>query len=326
MSEESQNTAGSGYKVKSPVLFLIFNRPDVTFRVFEQIKKTSPAKLYIAADGPRNNNSNDDELCKEARSVINKIDWICEVKTLFNNDNKGCKMAVSSAISWFFDHEEAGIILEDDCLPANSFFYFCDAMLEKYSVDERISTITGTNLQEGHRWGNASYYFSQFSNIWGWATWKRFWKNYDPFLSKYDEQEVATQLPKIFDDFFLREIWLEIFRKIKSNKIDTWDYQLQFLTFFENGFCVTPNVNLVSNIGFRDDATHTNNPRQHAHHANLPAGEIIEMQDPLFFLAEKEADYFFLKKEFYLDEKWKKFEKDKLLRRRFKKWVRKLFK
>jgi hypothetical protein len=323
---ESQNTPGLNYKVQSPVLLLIFNRPDVTFRVFDQIKKAKPKKLYIAADGPRNGNIMDNELCKEARSVINKIDWECELKTHFRDDNKGCKIAVSSAISWFFDQEEEGIILEDDCLPANSFFYFCDAMLYKYRVDTRISTITGTNLQSGNKRGQASYYFSQFSNIWGWATWKRFWKNYDPFLAKYKEEDVITQLPKIFNDMFLREIWLEIFRKIKLNKIDTWDYQLQFLTFFENGLCVTPNVNLISNIGFREDATHTNNPQHHAHHANLPTAEITEILHPLFFLPEKDADYFFLKKEFYLEEKWRKFEKDKLLRRRFKNWLRNLFK
>ncbi len=314
------------YRVKSPVLLIIFNRPDTTFRVFEQIKKARPSKLYIAADGPRHDHIADKELCKEARSVTGKIDWDCVVKTFFSEQNKGCKAGVVSGINWFFEHEPGGIILEDDCLPADSFFYFCDEMLDKYRNDNRVSTITGTNLQSGHPRGTASYYFSGFSNIWGWATWKRFWKNYDPALAKYNEPEVAIQLTKIFNDPFLREAWLEIFAKIKLNKIDTWDYQLQFLTFFENGLCVTPNVNLISNIGFRKDATHTNDPFHHAHHANLPTGEITGITHPIFFLPEKEADYFFLKKEFYLEEKWTKFEKDKFLRRRFKRWLRSLFK
>ena len=170
------------YEVQSPVLLLIFNRPDTTFRVFQQIRKAKPGKLYIAADGPRNGNTTDAELCKNARSITGKIDWDCKLETLFNDDNKGCKIAVSTAINWFLDHEEEGIILEDDCLPSDSFFYFCDAMLERYRFDYRISTITGSNLQAGKKWGTACYYFSQFSNIWGWATWKRFWKNYDPGL------------------------------------------------------------------------------------------------------------------------------------------------
>ena len=314
------------YKVQSPVLLLIFNRPDVTFRVFDAIKKVQPSKFYIAADGPRANNDIDKERCLQARGIVEMIDWECEVQTLFSDINRGCKMGVVSAINWFFDHEEEGIILEDDCLPSGSFFSFCDSMIKKYKDDDRICTITGTNLQAGNIRGAASYYFSQFSNIWGWATWKRFWKKYDAGLTKYNNNNVRIQLNKVFDDIFLQEAWLEIFEKIKVNKIDTWDYQLQFLTFFENGLCATPNVNLVSNIGFREDATHTNDPARHSHHAGLPTGEIKEITHPAFFLPEKEADYFFLKKEFYLEEKWKKFEKDKLLRRRFKNWIRNLFK
>lgn len=314
------------YKVKSPVLLIIFNRPDVTFRVFEEIRKVQPYRFYIAADGPRVNNANDKELCLQARSVLDKIDWECKTETFLSDVNKGCKMGVVSAINWFFDHEEEGIILEDDCLPTKSFFSFCDSMIEEYRNDDRISTITGTNLQAGNTWGSASYYFSQFSNIWGWATWKRFWKKYDAGLLKYEKDDVRVQLKKVFNDIFLQDAWLEIFEKIKANKIDTWDYQLQFLTFFQNGLCVTPNVNLISNIGFREDATHTNDPGRHAHHANLPTADIENIKHPVFFLPEKEADYFFLKKEFYLDDKWRKFEKDKLLRRRFKNWIRNLFK
>ncbi len=313
------------YRVQSPLLLIIFNRPDVTFRVFEQIKKAKPAKFYIAADGPRMDSVTDNTLCRQARSITEMIDWDCESKTFFSERNKGCKTGVVSAINWFFEHEDEGIILEDDCLPANSFFYFCDTMLEQYRYDNRIATVTGTNLQAGNKWGAASYYFSQFSNIWGWATWKRFWKSYDPSLQKYEQQDVSSQLPKIFDDRFLRDAWMEIFAKVKANKIDTWDYQLQFLTFFENALCITPNVNLISNIGFRNDATHTNDPSRHSHHANLPTGEISEITHPLVFLPEKEADYFFLKKEFYLEEKWRKFKKDKLFRRKFKRWARNLF-
>src|SRR5437868_1770003 len=152
--------------MKSPVLFLIFNRPDTTCQVFEQVRKARPGKLYIAADGPRSGNISDIELCRQARLVTQKVDWDCNVRTFFSDENKGCKAAVSTAINWFFDAEEEGVILEDDCLPSDTFFYFCDAMLERYRFDSRVSTITGTNLQDGKKWGTASYYFSQFSNIW----------------------------------------------------------------------------------------------------------------------------------------------------------------
>jgi hypothetical protein len=308
------------YNVHSPVLFLIFNRPDITFKTFAQIKKAKPTRLYIAADGPRQGNPNDYQLCLKARSVIKEVNWDCNVQTLVNETNKGCKIAVSSAISWFFSQEEEGIILEDDCLPANSFFFFCDALLARYRNDSRIYSITGTNLQKGLCRGNASYYFSQYSNIWGWASWKRVWEKYDPDLKKYNEEDVALQLKKVFSDTFLISDWLQIFKDLKSGKIDTWDYQLNFLTYFENGLCVTPNVNLISNIGFREDATHTPDPSNH--NANLPTGEITEIIHPEYFLPDIEADYFFIKKEFNLDERWMRYNKKT---KRFKRWVKKFF-
>ena len=312
------------YSVRSPVLFLIFNRPDITFHVFSEIKKARPSRLYIAADGPRANHPADADLCTQARSITNEIDWNCEVHTHFQDNNKGCKVAVSSAINWFFDHEEEGIVLEDDCLPANSFFFFCDSLLERFRTNERIFSITGTNLQMRNVWGTASYYFSQYSNVWGWASWRRVWKNYDVRLEKYDEAFAEQKLKEVLQDEILAADWFEFFKRIKSNRIDTWDYQLICLTFFENGLCATPNVNLISNIGFRADATHTPNPLNH--NANLPLGEIDEIIHTDDYFPQREADYFFLNKEYNLDHRRKKMMKDKLLRRQFKRWVRGLFK
>ncbi len=309
------------YQVQSPILLIIFNRPDTTLQVFNQIKAVKPARLYVAADGPRPGNEKDAVLCRQARDIIAQVNWKCEVKTLFREENKGCKAAVSSAISWFFEQEEEGIILEDDCLPVLSFFSFCDALLERYRYDTRVRLITGTNLQRGQRWGTASYYFSQYSNIWGWASWRRVWKDYDPELSKYTHEDAAGQLTKVFQDPFLLEGWIKIFHDLKAGKIDTWDYQLNFITFFENGLCATPNVNLISNIGFGENATHTLNPDNH--NSMLPTGEITEIIHPVYFTPEKDADYYFLRKEFDLDAKWRRHNK---LKRRFKRWVRGLFK
>jgi len=310
----------STYKVKSPVLLLIFNRPDTTLKVLNQLKKVQPARLYVAADGPRINNASDKTLCKEARDAISLIDWDCTVTKLFTEENKGCKVAVSSALDWFFQHEEEGIILEDDCLPSISFFYFCDTLLDKYRFDSRIHNITGTNLQRGKKWGNASYYFSQYSNIWGWASWRRVWNKYDVSLKNYNDEEAAFQLRNLFNDRFLVEEWLRIFKDLKAGKIDTWDYQFNFITFFENALCITPNVNLISNIGFREDATHTHDTA--SHNANIPVEELNEIIHPVYFIPEKEADYAFIKREFNLEEKWRRYNKKT---KRFKRWVKTLF-
>lgn len=305
------------YQVKSPLLFLIFNRPNVTKAVFEQIRLAKPAKLYIAADGPRFDREAEGDLCKESRSIVNHIDWPCEVKTLFRDQNLGCKNAISSAIDWFFDNEEEGIILEDDCLPANSFFFFCDTLLQKYRYDSRIRHIAGCNLQMGKTWGEASFYFSNLTAVWGWATWKRVWKDYDKDLIFYNEDEISLQLRKIFSDQFLIGYWENTFKDLKAGKIDTWDYQLAFLNYFNNSLSINPNVNLISNIGFGKEATHTT-ITDHPY-ANLPLTEIVEITYPKYILPERDADYAMFEKDLNLKERWRKHN---LLRKRFKRWIK----
>lgn len=305
---------------KSPVLFLVFNRPDTTLKVLNEIREARPSKLYIAADGPRKGNEQDIRLCKETLAVVSNIDWDCEVKTLFREKNLGCKEAISSAITWFFEQEEEGIILEDDCLPAKSFFYFCDEMLDRYRDDKRIRHITGTNMQLGQTWGDASYYFGLATNVWGWASWRRVWNDYDKDLSKYEAAEVEHQLRNIFEDEFLAAQWFSIFKKLKLKEIDTWDYQLTLINYFNHSLSVNPNVNLIRNIGFRADATHTPDPN--ATFANLALQEITAITHPKYFLPEKAADYFTFNKELNLDERRRKHYS---LRRRFKRWLKKLF-
>ena len=156
----------------TPVLFLVFNRSDTATQVFEKIRQVRPSRLYVAGDGPREG-YNEEEKVAKAREIATRVDWPCEVKTLFRDKNLGCAHGCSNAISWFFQHEEKGIILEDDCVPHLDFFTFCENLLDRYAEDERVTVVSGNNFQKGKWRGDASYYFSKFPHIWGWATWRR---------------------------------------------------------------------------------------------------------------------------------------------------------
>lgn len=302
------------YQTQSPVLFLVFNRPSTTKLVFEEIRKAKPKKLYIAADGSRKNNASDIEKCREVKEIVAVIDWECEVKTLYRDKNLGCKYAVSSAIDWFFENEPAGIILEDDCLPGNDFFRFCDEMLSYYNDDARVRFIAGSNFQDGVPRSDGSYYFSKLSHVWGWASWRRAWKDYDVELDKYREIDGFKTFYNIFKDNLLAEDWSSFLKQLHNNEIDTWDYQWAITNMFNNGLSVMPNVNLISNIGFGDDATHTFSSN------GFDALATQQLEDkiihPTLMLANGEADYYTLQREHYLEDRLKKM-KDK---NRFKFW------
>lgn len=235
-------------KLETPVLLLIFNRPFQTMRVFEQLKAQQPTRLFIAADGPRPGKPGEDALCDTTRNeVMNAIDWPCEVKTLFREENLGCGKAVSGALNWFFEQVEEGIILEDDCIPDPTFFSFCTAMLDKYRQDGRVLHIAGSNYQMGNQRGEASYYFSRFAHIWGWATWRRAWQHYDFTLERYKH---ASR--KGMNRQFLTDI-----ENIYTKRIDTWDIQWFMSVWFSHGYAIIPNTNLITNIGYGKEATHT---------------------------------------------------------------------
>lgn len=292
------------YSTKSSVLFLIFNRPDVTAVVFEQIRKVKPARLYIAADGPRADKENEQTLCREARAISTKVDWDCEVKTLFRDENLGCKYAVSSGISWFFENEAEGIVLEDDCLPSEDFFIFCDAMLERYRHDSRIRHIGGSNFQQGKPWGTDSYYFSNLTHVWGWASWRRAWKDYDVELSNYKSTDAIQHFKNVFADDIVSDSWTNIFSKLKANGYNTWDYQWAITNFFNHGLSIIPNVNLISNIGFGANATHTQNFNDQF--SNIKIEKLPEITHPTIILPQKEADFFTLDHEFKIKKSRRK--------------------
>jgi hypothetical protein len=238
------------------VLFLIFNRPDTTLQVFEAIRQARPGKLFVAADGPRPDRLGEAEACEQARQVVKQVDWECDVKTLFRDRNLGCRAAVSSAISWFFEHVEEGIILEDDCLPDQSFFPYCRELLEKYRDDHRVMQITGDNFQFKRQVGPASYYFSRFCHIWGWASWKRVWNLYDPDMKDYPDFVRQGGFEKVFRYHDMRRYYRVMYDRVFQGKLNTWDHQLSYTILKNNGVCIVPNVNLVENIGFAS-GTHT---------------------------------------------------------------------
>lgn len=232
----------------TPVLFLVFNRPEQTMQVFGQIRLQQPERLFIAADGPRQDRPEEAALCEATRTaVLNSIDWPCEVTTLFREHNLGCGKAVSSAISWFFSQVEEGIILEDDCVPDPTFFSFCTAMLIQHRENKTIMHINGGNYQAGIPRGNASYYYSRYAHIWGWASWRRAWQYYDFTLQRYKHASREG-----LNAFLQSEL-----QAIYDNRVDTWDIQWFMTVWFNKGWVVTPNISLVKNIGYGKDATHT---------------------------------------------------------------------
>jgi len=243
--------------IKTAVLFLVFNRPETTAQVFESIRQAKPPRLYVAADGARLDREGEIELVAKTRAIATAVDWPCEVKTLFRNENLGCKKAVSGAISWFFEQEEQGIILEDDCLPCQDFFIFCETLLDRFATDEQISTITGTNFQNNLQRGDASYYFSKYNHCWGWASWRRAWQYYQGDLQFWPEWSASDNWTQLTPDKVERRYWQKIFNSVRAGQIDSWAYPWTASVWFHGGLTATPNVNLIRNIGFGADATHT---------------------------------------------------------------------
>lgn len=241
-----------------PILFITFNRLETAKQVLGQIKKQQPVKLFITSDGPRNTVQGEKEKVEAVRDwVLSHIDWNCEVKTLFRDENLGPGKAISSAISWFFDNVEYGIIIEDDCMPSDSFFMYCETLLKKYASDSRIMHITGFNPLEVSASGNDSYYFSKIQQCWGWASWRRAWKHFEYSISNTDDFCKSKQFKKIFRHSTERTYWKRVFGEMAQHKINTWDYQWVYTVLKNGGLCINPCKNLISNIGFSADAPHT---------------------------------------------------------------------
>jgi len=239
-----------------PVSFHIFNRPDSTLEVFNQIRKIRPGKLFITADGPRDNAPGDEEKCSRARKIADEVDWDCEVFRNFSEANKGSFKSTSEGISWVFEHVDRAVILEDDCIPNHSFFRFCHELLEYYENDSRISLIAGNNFLRGSYKTEYSYHFSRFSHMWGWATWKRTWEQVDFTMSKWPEFRNMGGLKINFRKKYEIAFWDNLMQGMYEGKRGPhWDYLLMLSMYMNNTLAVKPGVNLVTNVGFDSDAT-----------------------------------------------------------------------
>ena len=297
--------------INIPVLFLVFNRIDTAKQVFNVIKKAKPPRLYIGSDGPREQKEGEAEKVKAVREyVLSSIDWDCEVKTLFREKNLGCKYAVSSAVTWFFEHEDMGIILEDDCLPSLSFFKFCEELLIRYKDDKSIWHIGGSNFQDGIKRGDADYYFSAINHIWGWASWADRWKFYD------------KELNNIQDSYFINNYWSgkafkyweKIFWKMKNKEIDTWDYQWTFSMWKNNGIAILPNVNMISNIGFGiDSRSKLKKPDKNINRKRYEI-DLINIKHPLILERNIRADIYTIKEAFFISNNIISKIKNKIIR------------
>jgi hypothetical protein len=258
----------------TPIAFIIFNRPQHTRQSFAVIREQRPSKLLIIADGARAGHPTDAARCRETREIVAHIDWPCEVLRNYAEANMGCKRRVSSGLDWVFEQVEKVIVIEDDCLPNQDFFSFCDTLLTRYEADSRVWVITGNNFQNGKKRGDAAYYFSKFNHCWGWATWRRAWQHYRVDIPFWPGWKDTVDWVKKLPDPVERKIWSDLLDRVQRGEIDTWDYQWTATVWYHGGLTATPQVNLVTNIGFGPEATHTVTADDQAGLPALPLGPL----------------------------------------------------
>lgn len=282
----------------TPVAFIIFNRPAATRQVFNAIRAARPQQLFIIADAPRLHCPDDIAKCAMSRAVIDDIDWDCQVFKNYASKNMGCGLRLASGLHWVFEQVETAIILEDDCLPDPTFFSYCTELLTHYQDDLRIMHISGNNFQFGQQRGEFSYFYSRYPHIWGWATWRRAWQHYNYDITKWRNLRSTDWLDTLVDTPAAVAYWRQIFDSIYNLEIDTWDYQWTFACWQNDGLSIIPEVDLVSNIGFNPEGTHTIRQNQFA---NLPLGEItFPLKHPPEMIRDRSADIFVQESKFNL--------------------------
>ena len=241
--------------LNTPIAYIIFNRPRQTAQTFAAIRAQKPRHLLIIADGPRKNHPTDIERCQETRAIVKEIDWPCHVQLNYSDENLGCKRRVSSGLDWVFEQVESAIVLEDDCLPNNDFFVFCDKLLQRYATDERVWAITGNNFQGGRRRSDAAYYFSKYNHCWGWATWKDRWESIEWDANKLISDITQSELEHIFD-LGGKFPYFRMLQEQAEGKIDSWAIRWHASMFLQSRLTIYPNRSLVGNTGFDNSGTH----------------------------------------------------------------------
>ncbi len=243
-----------------PILLIAWRRPQKLQCVIDAIRPIAPTVIFIACDGPRPDQAGESAKVEACRQLVDTaIDWPCRIEHLYSHTNQGCSLGPSIAINWFFSHVPEGIILEDDCVPHPDFFLFCTELLERYRNDWRIWCISGNNFQDGQNRGDGSYYCSRYANCWGWASWSSRWVHFDRQLDSWPQLQESGLLSSLFPDPVERRYWAIIWERTHRHLATAtwWDYQWQFAMVTHNGLSITPNMNLVKNVGFGSDASHT---------------------------------------------------------------------
>lgn len=277
--------------LETPVVFLVFNRPDTTAKVFESIRQAKPRQLFVVADGPRLNYPGEAEKCAATRAIVDQgVDWECEVLKDYAEENLGLKWRVSTGLDWVFATVEEAIILEDDCVAHPSFFPFCQELLAKYRHDERVMMINGTNILGTWKADHQSYHFSYFGSCWGWASWRRAWQYYDVEMKLWTDQEAQQRIRDVIvDEQQYRKCW-EFFEATYYERANSWAYRWFFARLCQSGLLITPAVNLIANIGFNQEGTNTKKDIKGV--GNLPTAEIsFPLQHPACVAVDRQYDY-----------------------------------
>ena len=277
--------------MKTPIVLIIFRRPETTLKVFDQIRQVKPSKLFVISDAPRTDRPDESEQCEKTRAIIDYVDWDCEIVKHYADTNLGPFRCIASGLDWVFNQVEEAIILEDDCFPDLTFFRFCEELLDYYRNDQRIMAISGDNFQLGHQRTEDSYYFSRYTHSWGWATWKRAWKYADMEMKAWPQVREQNLLKLILDNDREVRYWDTMLQATYESKIVAWDYRWTLAAWLQNGLTILPNVNLISNIGFGEGATNTISTKNPW--INLPTESMnFPLQHPEFIIRDSMADKF----------------------------------
>lgn len=287
MNSVSQNIQTTNL---APILLIVFNRPDKVERLLAALAEIKPPRIYVAADGPRIGHPTDAGRSTATRALFDNLSWDCEIITHFQEQNLGCKRGVSTAISWFFTQVEAGIILEDDCVPAPTFISYASNLLEIYKNNEQIMHITGTTFLTKDPELTDSYFFSKLPLIWGWATWRRAWKRYDINVLEIGSLREKLFANQAFKNRAHSQFWVDLCTHIHTKNIDTWDAQWAYTVLYNSGITITPAYNLIHNIGFDADATHTTEISSTALPISDQAYELNTLRHPDNMTVNKELD------------------------------------
>lgn len=252
------NSLWQAQPLATPVVVMVFNRPEVTARVLAEIRKARPSRLFVIADGPRPGHDRDGPLCRETRQVIaNGVDWPCQLKTDYAETNLGCGRRIATGIDRVFAQVDEAIFLEDDCLPAPEFFRFCRELLTRYRDNPQVGQVSGCTFVGPQVRRETSYLFSRYGPVWGWASWRRAWQGYDFAMNRWPEIEASSEWRQTIPSAAERALRSRMYAEVRTGRLNTWDYQWGFAKLSRRQLSAVPCVNLIENIGFGAGATHT---------------------------------------------------------------------